>query len=115
MTATFRDLHYADTPLVLPNAWDVSSALGFVDAGFPAVGTTSFGVVASGGHPDGARHSMQANLRLAAELARPGRFFSRHIEDGYADDPAAVADYVAQLEVDGVNIEDSSFGSLIEP
>jgi hypothetical protein len=42
-TTSFRDLHYGDRPLLLPNAWDVASAVAFADAGFPAVGTTSFG------------------------------------------------------------------------
>ena len=37
---TFRDLHFRDAPLVLPNAWDVPSALAFLDQGFPAIGTT---------------------------------------------------------------------------
>jgi 2-methylisocitrate lyase-like PEP mutase family enzyme len=41
--ATFRDLHYGDAPLLLPNAWDVGSALAFATAGFAAIGTTSFG------------------------------------------------------------------------
>jgi 2-methylisocitrate lyase-like PEP mutase family enzyme len=49
---SFRQLHYADEPLLLPNAWDVSSALAFHDAGYRAIGTTSFGVAASAGHPD---------------------------------------------------------------
>jgi 2-methylisocitrate lyase-like PEP mutase family enzyme len=42
--ATFSELHGGSSPLVLPNAWDVPSALAFVDAGFAAVGTTSLGV-----------------------------------------------------------------------
>jgi 2-methylisocitrate lyase-like PEP mutase family enzyme len=46
---TFRDLHHGELPLLLPNAWDVPSALAFAGAGFPAVGTTSFGVAASHG------------------------------------------------------------------
>ena len=28
---SFRDLQYSDEPLLLPNAWDVSSALAFYD------------------------------------------------------------------------------------
>ena len=40
---SFRELHFQDVPLLLPNAWDVGSALAFVAAGFPAVGTTSLG------------------------------------------------------------------------
>ena len=49
---TFRDLHYADEPLLLPNAWDVSAALAFHDAGYRAVGTSSFGLAAADGRPD---------------------------------------------------------------
>lgn len=115
MSDDFRSPHYADTPLVLPNAWDVSSAMAFVDAGFPAVGTTSFGVVATRGDADGARSSKQANLELAAALASLGCLVSVDIEDGYADDPDVVAEYVGLLGVDGVNIEDSSFETLIAP
>ncbi len=37
------------------------------------------------------------------------------IEDGYSDDPDAVADYVAQLAIAGINIEDSTDGKLIDP
>ena len=41
---TFSDLHHGPLPLLLPNAWDVPSALAFVAEGYPAAGTTSFGV-----------------------------------------------------------------------
>src|ERR1700758_3935443 len=108
MRPGFRELHRGDTPLVLPNAWDVPSALAFIGAGFVAVGTTSFGVAASRGHADGSRSSKHPNIELAAALASLDCFRSFDIEDGYADDPEAVADYVAQLDVEGVNIEDST-------
>ena len=39
----FRALHDGPEVLLLPNAWDVLTARAFEDAGFPAVGTTSFG------------------------------------------------------------------------
>ncbi|MDT8911940.1 isocitrate lyase/phosphoenolpyruvate mutase family protein [Amycolatopsis sp. PS_44_ISF1] len=39
---TFAELHQGPEPLVLPNAWDLPSALAMVAAGFPALGTTSF-------------------------------------------------------------------------
>jgi 2-methylisocitrate lyase-like PEP mutase family enzyme len=38
-----RSLHCQGTPLVLPNAWDVPSAIAVAAAGFPAVATTSAG------------------------------------------------------------------------
>ena len=67
---SFRDLHYADELLLLPNAWDVSSALAFYDAGYRAVGTTSFGVAASAGHPDGGRSSKEPTRSLARSRAK---------------------------------------------
>jgi 2-methylisocitrate lyase-like PEP mutase family enzyme len=112
---TFRDLHDGDLPLVLPNAWDVASALAFLDAGFPAIGTTSFGVAAASGHPDGARSTRDQTRALAGLLSVLPCYVSVDIEDGYDDDPSRVAEYVASLGVDGINIEDSSGGRLVGP
>jgi len=112
---SFHDLHHGPRPLLLPNAWDVASALGFVAAGFEAVGTTSFGVSAAAGHPDGGRATADANVLLARQLARLGVPVSMDVEDGYSDDPAVVASYVAGLGVAGVNLEDSLDASLVDP
>lgn len=116
--ATFLELHHADAPLLLPNAWDVGSALAFVAAGFFAVGTTSFGVAASAGQPDGGRSSRTATAALVAQLVRLPVHITADIEDGYSDDPDEVADFVAELAargVAGVNIEDSTAGHLVDP
>lgn len=115
---TFRDLHQSDAPLLLPNAWDVGSALAFAAEGFPAIGTTSFGVAASAGRPDGGRASRAATLALVAQLRRLPVHVTADIEDGYSDDPAAVADLAAELTglgVAGVNLEDSTDGALVDP
>jgi len=112
---TFADLHHADKPLLLPNAWDVPSALAFLDAGFAAIGTTSFGVASSSGRADGARATEAANLALARALSHLPCHISVDIEDGYGDDPDEVAAYVARLGVAGVNIEDSTAERLISP
>lgn len=112
---TFRELHDGDLPLLLPNAWDVASALAFLDAGFPAIGTTSFGVAASGGHADGGRSTRSATHDLARLLSALPCYVSVDVEDGYADDPVRVAEYVAGLGVDGVNVEDSTAERLIAP
>lgn len=111
---TFHDLHHGDVPFVLPNAWDVPSALAYLADGFTAIGTTSFGVSSSRGHADGGRATRDANFTLAAALAALQCYVSVDIEDGYHDDPDVVADYVAQLPVDGLNIEDSTEGKLID-
>jgi 2-methylisocitrate lyase-like PEP mutase family enzyme len=112
---TFSDLHHGPTPLLLPNAWDVASAVAFADQGFPAVGTTSFGVGATAGHADGARASKDATTRLVHALAALPAHVSADVEDGYADDPDQVAAYVADLGAAGVNIEDSTDERLIDP
>ncbi len=113
---TFADLHRSgEVPFLLPNAWDVPSALAFADAGFPAVGTTSFGVAATAGHPDGGRASRDATTILVRALSGLPLYVSADVEDGYADDPDQVAEYVAALGADGVNIEDSTGEHLIDP
>src|SRR5260221_12395593 len=100
---TFADLHRGELPLLLPNAWDVASALALVECGFAAIGTTSFGVASSLGRPDGGRSTMTANLGLAAALRPLGCYLSMGIEDGYADEPGQAADHVARVPLDAVN------------
>jgi 2-methylisocitrate lyase-like PEP mutase family enzyme len=115
---TFNELHDAGEPLLLPNAWDVPSALAFLGAGFAAIGTTSFGVASSLGRPDGGRATRDANLALARALSSLPAYVSVDIEDGYDDDPEQVAAYVAELAAAGaagINIEDSSAEKLIAP
>jgi 2-methylisocitrate lyase-like PEP mutase family enzyme len=48
-------------------------------------------------------------------LAPLPAYVSADIEDGYADDPDDVAAYVAGLDVAGINIEDSTDESLVDP
>ncbi len=112
---TFRGLHFEDEPFLLPNAWDVGSALAFAAAGFPAIGTTSFGVNASAGRPDAAGESQDATAALVGRIRSLPVYVSADIEDGYSEDPVEVADTVAGLGVDGVNIEDSAGGRLVAP
>jgi 2-methylisocitrate lyase-like PEP mutase family enzyme len=114
----FADLHAGPRPLVLPNAWDVPTALAFAAAGYRAVGTTSLGVSASHGVPDGGQATREWNLALARSLARLPVLLSIDSEDGYSDDPAEVAAYVAELTalgIVGINLEDSTAGLLVEP
>ncbi|MEC2646522.1 isocitrate lyase/phosphoenolpyruvate mutase family protein, partial [Bacillus thuringiensis] len=49
----FRTLHDQNNPLMLPNAWDASSAKIFERNDFQAIGTTSAGIAATLGYPDG--------------------------------------------------------------
>ena len=66
---TFKDMHYGRLPLLLPNAWDVPSALALLECGFTAIGTTSFGVASSLGRPDGGRSTGEAGSTLPIVMA----------------------------------------------
>ncbi|MDQ0756608.1 isocitrate lyase/phosphoenolpyruvate mutase family protein [Arthrobacter sp. B3I4] len=115
---TFQELHHAGSPLLLPNAWDVGTGVAFAAAGFPAIGTTSFGIAASAGLPDGGRSSKAATAALVSQLCRLPVHITADIEDGYSDDPAEVAGFVAHLAdlgVAGINLEDSTAGHLVDP
>jgi 2-methylisocitrate lyase-like PEP mutase family enzyme len=114
----FAGLHDGPLPLLLPNAWDVASALAFVADGYPAIGTTSQGVAAAHGVPDASHGTAAASLDLARSLARLPVPVTVDCEDGHSDDPAEVAAYVAQLAalgIAGVNLEDSVESRLVEP
>lgn len=112
---TFRELHAGPQPLVLPNAWDVPSALALLDAGFAALGTTSFGVAASRGTPDGGRSTAELNVAVATALRSLECYLSIDVEDGYSDDPDDVAAYASRLPADGINLEDSTAELLVDP
>ncbi|WP_436495230.1 isocitrate lyase/PEP mutase family protein [Actinokineospora sp. HUAS TT18] len=105
---TFAELHRGR--FVLPNAWDVASALLLADAGFPAIGTTSLGVTAAAGVPDGSNDSPELTMALARALS--GRLsvpLTVDLEGGYSDDPRAVAELaveLVELGVAGINLED---------
>lgn len=105
----FRELHQRERPLVLPNAWDYASAAALAARGFAAVGTTSLGVAAAAGKPDGAGATRDETVDLARRLQRLPCMVSVDVEGGFSERPEEVADLVAELAglgVAGVNIED---------
>ncbi|MGN9906751.1 isocitrate lyase/PEP mutase family protein [Phytohabitans sp. LJ34] len=117
MTA-FRDLHHQERPLVLPNAWDYASAAALAARGFPAVGTTSLGVAAAAGKPDGTGATRDDTVDLARRLQGLPCLVSVDIEGGFSERPGEVADLVAQLAdlgVAGVNIEDGRPDGTLAP
>jgi 2-methylisocitrate lyase-like PEP mutase family enzyme len=99
----FTALHRAGHPLILPNVWDVASARCLVEAGFPALGTTSLGVAAANGLPDGAGAADAETLCLTRSLVRLPVHLTVDIETGSV--AAAVA--VAAAGAAGVNMEDA--------
>ncbi|MFF3892493.1 isocitrate lyase/phosphoenolpyruvate mutase family protein [Streptomyces sp. NPDC001812] len=106
---TFADLHRADEPLLLPNAWDHASAAALAAQGFRAIGTTSLAVAATVGLPDGAAATREQTLRLARTLGSEPFHLSVDAEDGFGDDPDEVAEFARELHAAGaagINLED---------
>jgi 2-methylisocitrate lyase-like PEP mutase family enzyme len=108
----FARLHRPGEPLLLPNAWDVASAVTVVAAGAKAIATSSAGVAWSLGVPDsaglGAQRVAAVVERIVAAVDVP---VSADIEAGY-EDVAATVSAVLQAGAVGVNIEDSRAGVL---
>jgi 2-methylisocitrate lyase-like PEP mutase family enzyme len=116
----FAGLHRRGEPFVLPNAWDVASAVLLADAGFAAIGTTSMGVNAAAGQIDGQGTGRACTMALAAAIApRVSVPVTVDFEGGFSDDPAEVAELATELAglgVAGINLEDASAGgSLRDP
>src|SRR5438445_3710083 len=110
-----RALHKTPPIFVIPNAWDAASARVFEAEGFPAIATTSAGVAAALGYPDGgavpAREMIEAVSRIARAVKVP---VSADIEHAYAATPDAVADVVLRVIAAGavgINLEDSVPGA----
>jgi 2-methylisocitrate lyase-like PEP mutase family enzyme len=102
----FRDLHHGPAILVLPNAWDVGTAKVFEAVGFPAIATTSAGVAAALGYPDGERISRDEMLEMVARIARAVAVpVTPYMEAGYGD-PVATAKAVVGAGAIGMNLED---------
>jgi 2-methylisocitrate lyase-like PEP mutase family enzyme len=108
--AQFRRLH-SDGCFVLPNPWDIGTAIALQHLGFAALATTSAGYAFSRGKPDGAvpRDEMLAHIREvvgATTLPVNADFLS-----GFADEPEGVAANLAlciATGVAGLSIEDST-------
>ncbi len=106
----FRAMHESGC-FVLPNPWDIGTAIYLERLGFKAIATTSAGFAFSRGKSDGAvpRDQMLAHIREIVEAtALP---VNADFLAGYADEPNGVAANV-QLCIDtgvaGLSIEDNA-------
>jgi 2-methylisocitrate lyase-like PEP mutase family enzyme len=108
--AAFRTLH-AQGCFVLPNPWDIGSALFLQAMGFKALATTSSGHAWSLGQPDGAtpRDAVLAHLRAMVDATDLP--INADFEGGFAPDPQGVAESVRMAVATGVaglSIEDAT-------
>jgi 2-methylisocitrate lyase-like PEP mutase family enzyme len=105
-----RKLHGGPRILVLPNAWDVASARIVEDLGFPAIATTSAGIAASLGYPDGQKISRDEMLDMVGRIARAVRVpVTADLEAGYGvtiEDMTETVKAMVAAGAVGLNLED---------
>jgi 2-methylisocitrate lyase-like PEP mutase family enzyme len=110
VVAKFREMHESGC-FVLPNPWDIGTAIYLEHLGFEALATTSAGFAFSRGKRDGGvpRDEMLAHIRVIVEgtsLPVNADFLA-----GYADEPEDVATNVRlciDTGVAGLSIEDNT-------
>src|SRR3979409_2424882 len=105
-----RALHRTPPILVLPNAWDAASARLIEAEGFPAIATTSAGVAAALGYPDGGVVPSNEMIEAVARIARSVKVpVTADIEHAYGAPPTAGAAVVLRVIAAGavgINLED---------
>lgn len=110
--ARFRDLH-ASGCFVMPNPWDVGTAMFLQSLGFKALATTSAGFAFSRGRPDEVtsvpRDVMLEHIReVVAATPLP---VNADFQSGYAHEPEGVAENVklcVATGIAGLSIEDAT-------
>ncbi len=106
----FRQLHEAGC-FVIPNPWDVGSALYLQGLGFKALATTSSGFAWSQGRADGGMSRDQVLAHLQSIVAATDVPVNADFESGFARDAGEVARNVGlavETGVAGLSIEDST-------
>jgi len=117
LAARFLARHRDERPLLAPNPWDAGSARILASLGFEALATTSSGHAATLGRLDGEVSLAEAIAHAAAIVAAVSVPVSADLENGFADEPAAVAQTIEAAlgaGLAGASIEDWS-GTEIYP
>ncbi|HVG05321.1 MAG TPA: isocitrate lyase/phosphoenolpyruvate mutase family protein, partial [Burkholderiaceae bacterium] len=112
----FKQLHESGC-FVIPNPWDVGSALFLQSLGFKALATTSSGFAWSRGRRDNGISREMALAHLHEIVAATNLPVNADFESGFAADAAGVAESVrlaVQTGVAGLSIEDST-GDVEQP
>src|SRR6516225_11994231 len=105
----FLTLHRPGQPLLMPNPWDLGSAKLLASLGFQALATTSSGFAATLGRNDGSVSRDEALVNAAVIVAATDLPVSADLENGYAYEPAAVAETIRlgiEVGLAGGSVED---------
>lgn len=105
----FRQLH-AGGCFIIPNPWDVGSARYLQSLGFKALASTSSGAAWAQGRADNGLERERVLAHLSEMAAATDLPLNADFENGFAADPAGVAESVrlaAGTGIAGLSIEDS--------
>lgn len=108
-TPSFRALHDAPTPFVMPNPWDVGSARILAGLGFPALATTSAGMAFSKGQIEGAASPEEVLAHCREIVSATPLPVNADLEKGFGDSPESAADTIRAAAATGLaggSIED---------
>lgn len=109
--AKFLKFHHDEEILVLLNSWDAGTSKLIEACGYKAVATTSMGIAASLGHPDGQVIQLPEMIEVAAGIANAVQVpVTVDFEAGYGKNTDEVLESVRKIiatGIVGINIEDS--------
>ena len=111
--ADFRSLHESGC-FVLPNPWDVGTAVYLQHLGFNALATTSAGFAFSRGKPDGGVLLDEMLSHISEIVAATSLPVNADFLNGFADEPEDISTNVKlciECGVAGLSIEDNSQNS----
>jgi len=111
----FRALHDRDGLFIMPNPWDVGSALALAALGFEALATTSAGYAATRGRPDHGIGRDEMLLHCAAIVKATDLPVSGDLGNGFGEAPETVAETIrlaAEAGLAGASIEDADGDSV---
>src|SRR5215471_7506558 len=109
--AAFRALHERDGAFIIPNPWDRGTARLLAHMGFEALATTSAGYAFSVGQRDYSIGRDEMIEHVRAIVSATDLPVSADLENGFGDDPAAIAEtfrLAAAAGLVGGSIEDAT-------
>ena len=109
---SFLAMHTGGDVLLLPNVWDAASARIVEESGYPAIATTSAGIAAAQGFPDGQAINRDRMISVVAQIVQSVNVpVSADVEAGYGNKPEDAAQTTREVIAAGaigLNLEDAS-------
>jgi 2-methylisocitrate lyase-like PEP mutase family enzyme len=106
----FRELHFGETLLILPNIWDPLGAAMLEELGYPAIATASASIAYTHGMPDGENIRFSELTGILTKIVLSVNIpVTADIESGYANNRMELQENIRQIiqtGVVGINIED---------